>query len=298
MKKEKIAIELGVFKDYSLEDSLRYVKEEGYTNVELASRRIYSHFEVDRADEKEVLRVKDLLEKFNLKSCAVFTYGNHLLASPEERTRKTAVEEMRRVIYNARLLDCDLVASEMKPGRLQMALSEQEEIEQCKTAWKKSMRELISDLDSTNIRLAFEPHPGDFVEDSNSAVDLINEIDCGRIGYLFCFPHTFNFSGELTDMIRYAGERLFHVHIGDSNKVDRIVPPYVVKSSPELSLRFKREVHEHLIPGRGDVDFQKGLRALDDINYNGFISVQPFSHSDNPKEAARSSLEYLLKFVN
>lgn len=295
---EKIAIELGVFKDYSLEDSLRYVKEEDYTNVELASRRIYSHFEADRANEKEVLRIKDLIEKLGLKPCGVFTYGNHLIASPEKQTRKMAVGEMRRVIHNTKLLGCDLIASEMKPGRLQMALSEQTEIEQCKVAWKESMNDLIPDLDSTNTRLAFEPHPGDFVEDNNPAVDLISEINCDKIGYLYCFPHTFNFTGELSEMIRYSAKKLFHVHLGDSNKVDRIVPPYVVKSSPELSLRFKREVHEHLIPGRGDIDFQKGLRALDEIHYDGFISVQPFSHNDRPREAARSSMEFLRNFID
>jgi len=296
-KDMKLALESGVFKDYPLETTLKRMREIGIGDIELASRRTYGHFEADKVDERQVSATKEILARYGIKACAVFTYGNHLLGSPDESVRKNAVNEMRAVLRNTRGLGCDLVASEMKPGRLQMALSEQREIEQCKKAWLKSIAELSGDLDQLNVRLAFEPHPGDFVEDNNVAVDLIRECENKRVGYLYCFPHTFNFTGKLSDMIEYAGATTMHVHLGDSHKVDKIVPPYVVKSSPELSLRFKREVHEHLIPGRGDVDFTEGMEALRRINYTGYLGLQPFSHNDDPVNAAAESFRYAQRLI-
>jgi sugar phosphate isomerase/epimerase len=86
LKPVKIALEPGVFKDYSFEDSLRYASEIGYKSVEIASRRIYSRFEADRASESEVLKAKDLLSEFNLKQCAVFT--TEIIRLPPRRQRQ------------------------------------------------------------------------------------------------------------------------------------------------------------------------------------------------------------------
>ncbi|MDA4112767.1 MAG: sugar phosphate isomerase/epimerase [Thaumarchaeota archaeon] len=297
----RISLETGIFKPYSLEATLRNAKKIGYKSVELSSGggrpRIgfpaTSHFDPVGSTEKEVLAIKKLLTKFDIVAGSMFIGGRHLLASPDESVRKAAVADHKRTIKNARKVGCKLMTSEMTPGRLQLALSAPSEIEKCKKAWLKSVREILPDLERTDTYIAFEPHPGDFVEDSNDAVDLINEIDSERVGNLYCFPHTFNFTGKLEDMIKYAGRKLMHVHIADTYRPERIVAPCLVRASPELTLRFRREVHAHLVPGRGEIDFKSAIAALKQIDYRGYLSVQAFAHSDDPLGASAQALRYL-----
>jgi len=302
----KIALETGIFKAQPLEAALRSIKKIGYGTVELSSGGgrphigfpATSHFDPVGSTEKEVLAIKSSLAKTGITAGAMFIGGRHLLGSPDEQVRKAAVRDIRRTIKNARLVGCDLMTSEMTPGRLQLPLMDPEEVEKCRRAWLKSVREILPDLERTNTYLAFEPHPGDFVEDNNNAVDLINEVDSERIGNLYCFPHTFNFTGRLEDMLNYAGKKLMHIHIADTYKPERIVAPCLVRASPELTTRFRREVHAHLVPGRGEIDFKAAVAALDKINYRGYLSVQAFAHSDDPVGASTQSLEYLKELTS
>jgi myo-inositol catabolism protein IolH len=302
----KIAIESGIFKGYSLEAALGKVKSVGYDAVELSSGvgrphigfPAASHFDPVGATEKDTAAVKKLLAKHEVDVVAIFVGGRHLLAAPDERTRKTAVADMRKTIRSSRGIGCDIIASEMTPSRMHLALMEQSEVDSCRKAWLKSIRELLPELEKTDTYLALEPHPGDFTEDNDKAVDLIRDVGSDRLGNLYCFPHTFNFTGRVQDMIKYAGKTLMHTHFADTIRADRIVAPAVVRASPELTLRFRREVHAHLIPGRGEVDFKAAISALKQVGYKGYLSVQCFAHSDDPVGASEESLRYVRSLIS
>ncbi|MBM7854991.1 S-ribosylhomocysteine lyase LuxS involved in autoinducer biosynthesis/sugar phosphate isomerase/epimerase [Desulfohalotomaculum tongense] len=57
----------------------------------------------------------------------------------------------------------------------------------------------------------------------------------------------------------------------------------------------KGKVHYHEFPGKGEIDFNATLRALKDNNYNGYVTVELYNHSDVWESVLSASREYLLK---
>jgi sugar phosphate isomerase/epimerase len=49
----------------------------------------------------------------------------------------------------------------------------------------------------------------------------------------------------------------------------------------------------HRGPGQGPTDLQAVARTLSEINYRGWVSVEPFDYHPTPEECARISLENL-----
>ena len=126
-------------------------------------------------------------------------------------------------------------------------------------AWTKSVRDLDHILSEEGIQLAFMPHPGDFMEESNPCVDLIRDSDCKNIKYIYVVPHTYVMAGRMeadpSAMIRYASEQgvLTEIHMGDSIKP---VQAWIRDHLDIISL------HSHLVPGKGSIDIEATVRTV------------------------------------
>jgi hypothetical protein len=111
-------------------------------------------------------------------------------------------------------LECPLMNSEFD-GRPERAAESE-------AAFWRSLEELLPVLEPEGIALNLEAHPDDFCEENTPAVDLVRAIDKPWVNYLYCAPHTFHLSGadpgaDIAAMMRYAGDKLRHVHIADSS---------------------------------------------------------------------------------
>ena len=72
----------------------------------------------------------------------------------------------------------------------------------------------------------------------------------------------------IPEAIRQAAPWIRHVHLNDPNRLG---------------------------PGMGDLDFGPILRALREVGYTGWLSVEPFDPSPGPERIARESLAYLTR---
>jgi sugar phosphate isomerase/epimerase len=52
-------------------------------------------------------------------------------------------------------------------------------------------------------------------------------------------------------------------------------------------------VHQHLIPGRGAIDFAATLLAIRETGYDGWITVELYPYIENPDAAASEAKEHL-----
>ena len=55
----------------------------------------------------------------------------------------------------------------------------------------------------------------------------------------------------------------------------------------------KNRKHYHLIPGHGSIDFRAVFAKLDEISYDGYITVELYPYKTNPIAAASESMKFL-----
>ena len=265
----KIAIaEFPMYIGHPIEEMVAEVAEIGYGHIELAgAQRVAGGAGDDKA-------ARSLVRALESQSVGLAAIGAGVpLASADEEVRHAAVQDFAGTVRLAGRLGCALVTSEMSGGN---SLTQEE----CVAAFERSVSELVPVLEAEGVDVAFEPHPGDFVESHELGLDILNRIGHERVGYLYCCPHTFVLGGDPASMIRSAGRLLKFVHVADSNTPEKIVVGYAPKGYANAlqAEEFKgaMNAHEHLVPGKGDVDFEVVFAALGAIGYDGYVSAIPF----------------------
>ena len=53
-------------------------------------------------------------------------------------------------------------------------------------------------------------------------------------------------------------------------------------------------VHHHLVPGEGVIDFAATLKALDDVGYQDWVTIELYTCHENPDAAAKTARERVL----
>ncbi|MBI5095294.1 MAG: sugar phosphate isomerase/epimerase [Candidatus Hydrogenedentes bacterium] len=259
----RLAIDTGLFPYQSWEETFELIAESGIKYVEWSQR---GDFVFQDVEEKELLRVGKLIERAGLELAGMIPMCP--LASPIEAERHKAVADWKRLIAITASLGARQMFGEMTGNALF-----KKEVLLCTDAFKRSMEALAPTLAEAGMHASFEPHPGDFVEENNKAVDLIREMGHREVGYLFCMPHTYVMTPSDTrqtavEMIQYAGKTITHTHIADTHPVWRIITMGGAGA------------HEHMLPGWGELDFPAIAQALREVGYDGFVSAPLFSHAD------------------
>lgn len=148
-------------------------------------------------------------------------------------------------------------------------------------AWDRLISSLIPVLrraEQAGMPLAFEPEPGMLVatladyrelkarlSDAGAPIDPLRlTID---IGHLHCQGET-----PLADEIIRHADDLANVHIED----------------------MRAGVHEHLMFGEGEIDFEPVFDALREIRYTGPLCVELSRHSHVAPTAARAAFDFLM----
>lgn len=99
--------------------------------------------------------------------------------------------------------------------------------------------------------------------------DIIDELSLVNTGVLADFFHMSIEESNIADSIRYAGNDIKHVHLGDNNR---------------------------LLPSYGSIDWQAGFNALKDVGYTGFVCLECSTCGD-PSETLPETAKFLKKLI-
>jgi myo-inositol catabolism protein IolH len=237
----KIALDPTPFHhDYELLEFPRVVAELGYEYLQLTPHRDFiPFFNHPRADD-------DLVAKFR-KACADAGVGIASVlpvlrwSGPDEDAREAAVRNWKRVIQIAVDLGVNVINTEFS-GRPEKA-------EESERAFFRSMEELLPIFEREGLDVRIDPHPDDFVEDGLEAV------------YVAC--HTYHMGGNMTEIMKAAGDKLRLVHVADTMDHRRSHGLRYITNPPGSPAR----VHQHLKIGDGDVDWDEFFSGLADIGF-------------------------------
>lgn len=127
---------------------------------------------------------------------------------------------------------------------------------------------LVEPLKGTNGFLLLEGinrYESPYMNSLTDCADVIRKFDIPNTGLLADLFHMSIEDADMPGAIRYAGDLIRHVHLGDSNR---------------------------LLPGLGNTDFRACFEALKETGFNGFMNLECAVTGD-PAESLPRTLEYL-----
>ena len=285
----------GQWADLPLEDLARKAREFGYSGLELACWG--DHFDVTRALEESgyCAAKRDALERHDL---AVYAISNHLVGQAvcdkiDERHKsilpphvwgdgdpagvnKRAAEEMKRTARAAQKLGVSVVNGFTGSSIWHLLYSFPPVPESMLAAgfaeFADRWHPILDVFAECGVRFALEVHPTEIAFDTITAQRALEAI--GRreeFGFNFDPSHLHWQGVDPVDFIRSFHDRIYHVHVKDAvtllNGHTGILGSHLNFGDPRRGWDFRS-------PGRGSIDFEEIIRALNQIGYEGPLSVE------------------------
>ncbi len=126
------------------------------------------------------------------------------------------------------------------------------------------------------VLLLIEPEPGLLVERFEQYLEVAGRVDSPWLGLNFDIGHAYCVGEDPQDWIARMAPHTKHYHVEDIAATRR---------------------HEHLVPGRGAIDFAAVLREIARSGYQGWITVELYPYVDDPDAAGREAKEFLERTV-
>lgn len=134
----------------------------------------------------------------------------------------------------------------------------------------------IEVAEKLQVGLLIEPEPGLMIEKFEQYLKFVERIDSPMVGLNFDIGHAYCVGEDPQDWVARMAPHTRHYHFED------IAPT---------------RVHAHLVPGRGAIDFEATLRAIQKTNYDGYVTVELYPYIDDPDAAAREAFEFMQRLA-
>ena len=285
----------GQWADLPLYDMTRKAKEFGYDGLELACWG--DHFEVDKAvsDESYVQEKREQLERFDLECHAISAHlvgqavcdpidSRHQAILPDyvwgdgdpAGVNARAVEEMKNTARAAQRFGVEVVNGFTGSGIWHLLYSfppvPEETIEQGFADFAAAWNPILDVFGECGVRFALEVHPTEIAFDIYSAERALEALGHREeFGFNFDPSHLIWQGIDPVEFIRAFPDRIYHAHIKDAivtlNGKTGILASH-------LSFGDSRRGWDFRSPGRGGVNFEEIVRALNDVGYQGPLSVE------------------------
>ncbi len=285
----------GQWADIPLADLAPRVAEMGYDGLELACWG--DHFEVDRAlsEDGYCKGRHDLLAQHGLRCWAI---SNHLVGQcvcdliddrhkqiiPErlwgdgdaEGIRQRAATEMMDTARAASGMGLDVVNGFTGSSIWHLLYffppTSQEQVDAGFADFATRWNPILDAFDKVNVRFALEVHPSEIAYDIHTAGRAIDSVD-GRPAFGFNFdPSHLHWQGiDSVKFLNAFADRIYHVHVKDC--IQTLDGESSILAS-HLPFGDHRRGWDFRSPGRGDVNFEEIIRALNRIGYDGPLSVE------------------------
>ena len=269
----KFAICNETFVDWPFEKAFACAREQGYTGIEIAPFTIATNaLEISPAKREEVRRQAEGadLEVIGLHWLLAKTSGYYLTTPDAEVRRRTAeyVAELARLCRD--LGGKLMVLGSPVQRNLLPGVSHEEAMKYAADV----LTQALPTLEACEVTVAVEPLgplEGDFLNTAELGAQL-----CSMVGSNYCRLHldVKAMSTEAKPIPQIIHEQrglLHHFHANDPNKLG---------------------------PGMGEIDFVPIFRALGEIDYRGWVSVEVFDYSPGAENIARISMENMLAAID
>lgn len=303
----------GQWADLPVAEMARKAEEFGYDGLELACWG--DHFEVDKAlaDDSYCAQKRQLLESHGLQCHAISAHlvGQAVLDPIDERHKgilpdyvwgdgdpagvnQRAIEEMKNSARAAQKFGVGVVNGFTGSSIWHLNYSfppvSEKMIEDGFALLAERFNPILDVFGECGVRFALEVHPTEIAFDLYSAERALEALD-GREEFGFNFdPSHLHWQGvDPVEFIRAFPDRIYHVHVKDA--ITTLNGKTGILSS-HLNFGDARRGWDFRSPGRGGVNFEEIIRALNDVGYDGPLSIEWEDSGMDREFGAREACEF------
>lgn len=203
-------------------------------------------------DRNEVLKARDTTGLIIPSVCNAM-HWNYLLSDPDPKVREEGVAALKVSLEDAKAYGADTVL--LVPGRVSDTVS----YDDC---WKISVQEIkkaIPLAEQLNVKIAIENVWNNFLLSPLEAASYVDQFQSKSIGFYFDCGNILIY-GWPEQWIKILGPRIAKVHIKEFSRK--------IADKNGKGAGFGVKLQE------GDVNWSAVMKALDDIGYNGWTTIE------------------------
>ena len=299
-----LAFSTNAFKRYSLDDSIREIAKLGYGGVEILCDIPHAyppHFKEDHIRSFKKTLASSNIQISNLNAFTLFAIGDtyHPSWIDDNRRREMRIQHTIECIRLAKKIGAKHLSTE-PGGPVKMLASSSSlssssspstappeeqpqqrqqplDVDRLEETFLDGLARVAQIAEEDDVKVLIEPEPGLLIENSRQFKKLMTKILNPKYVRLnFDIGHFYCVNEDPAKVVLELSDYIEHFHLADIADT---------------------RIHNHLIPGRGAIDFRSVFDAIDDIGYRGFVTVELYPYQDNPIDAAKEAYDYLCNIM-
>jgi fructoselysine 3-epimerase len=273
----RLAFSTNAYTRFSLAEALRGIRGAGFLGVEILADEPHAY--PGSISDVQVVEARALLGSLGLavsnvnvncsfgywKDAPAEAYFEPSLISPGERHRRDRIELIGEAMVLARAVGARNIS--ITSGRMLGSMSPVRAARQ----FEESIGTVLAMAERLEMNVGIECEPGLFIEYVAELREWIDRLGHPRLGANLDIGHCQVIGESIPAAIELLGDRIWNLHVED-------IPG---------------RKHYHMIPGEGTMDWIGIRDALRGIGYERFLTVELYTHTDEPQEAAVKSFEFL-----
>jgi len=269
----KLGYNTNGFTSHGLLDAIDIIGSFGYESVAIT----IDHHALNPFDpnlDSQVARVKSKLVQSGL-SCMIETGARFLLnprikheptlISPDHQQRHTRIQFIENCIRVAADLNADAVSiwSGIKHGDIETSQAWEWLISGCQQISKTAAEH--------DIYIGFEPEPGMMVETLSQYQTLKQAVDHDHFKLTLDIGHALITEESVNTSIQRLKNDIVNIHLEDMRK----------------------NKHDHLFFGQGELNFPTIFQSLEDIGYIGQVNIELSRHSHDAVNTSKNAIAFV-----
>jgi sugar phosphate isomerase/epimerase len=278
----KLAFSSNAYLRYSIEETIARVAALGYTGIELLAD--VPHAWPAGLLEERKAAIRDALAKHRLTISNINAFMMNAIADPRQpywhpswiepdpHYRAIRREHTKRALRLAKDLGAPNITTE--PGG---PLAAGQSWQAGADIFYEELMPCIDVAEEVGVLLLIEPEPELLIERFDQYLEFVDRIDSPMVGLNFDIGHAYCVSEDPQDWVAKMAPHTRHYHLEDIAAT---------------------RVHQHLVPGRGAIDFGATLAEIKTTGYDGWLTVELYPYIDDPNAAAREAKSYLEQILS
>ncbi|WP_439625234.1 sugar phosphate isomerase/epimerase family protein [Gemmata sp.] len=275
-----LAFSTNAYLNHSFADTTARLAGLGYRGVEVMADVPHAWPAYLLPEHKQALR--DALARNNLRISNVNAFMMHAVndhrqkywhpswIEPDANYRRVRIDHTKRALTLAKEIGATCITTE--PG----GPLEGRPWAECLALFVEMLKPVVEHAEKEQVMLLVEPEPDLLIETADQYLEFASKISSPYLGLNFDIGHSYCVSDDPAATVKRLGKLIRHVHLED------IAPT---------------RVHHHLIPGEGAIDFGATLKALKEIGYQDWVTIELYTCHENPDHAAKVARERVLKIA-